>query len=421
VKTIRAILKTATFKQSSLTFGATLVNGFLGMAFFIIVARALGPSEYGLFSVIIAALTLTADIGDLGTDTGIVRFVARFIKTKPKKAYRFLKFGLKVKLAVTFLLMLLGWVAAPWLARTVFNKPELTLGLRIGFMGTGSALLFSFSTHALQGLQNFRAWSLLFVGTNMVRLLMILTFVYVGKLSSVGAVGVYIIMPLIGFAVSLYVLPHNFLKVKNENIIAREFFRYNRWVALFTLIAAVSARLDIFMSARLLTNEQVGYYSAAAQLGQVFPQLVTALGTVIAPKMAEMDKNNFLSYLKKTQLMVVFIALLGLASIPVGAIFIPIFYGSAYTAAVPIFSILVLGMLIFLISVPVHNAIFYYYSYPKLFVWLAIGNIIIIAVFGWNLILHFGATGAALAVLVGNVFNLVIPAIWVMYQLKKNK
>ena len=99
---MKSIFATATFRQSGITFTGTLINGVLGAVFYILVARFLGPASYGLLAVTITVLTLVADIGDLGTDTGLVRFVGKFINTDKLKAYRFLKLGLKVKLLVIF-------------------------------------------------------------------------------------------------------------------------------------------------------------------------------------------------------------------------------------------------------------------------------------------------------------------------------
>ena len=76
----------------------------------------------------------------------------------------------------------------------------------------------------------------------------------------------------------------------------------NKWVALSVVISAVSSRLDTFLTARLLTESQLGIYSASNQLVQVVPQLIGALGTVIAPKMSGMSASAFPRYLKKTQM-----------------------------------------------------------------------------------------------------------------------
>lgn len=415
MRSIKSILGTATLRQSGVTFFGTILNGALGAVFYILTARFLGPAAFGLMSVAVASLTLVADIGDLGTDTGLVNFVARYFKKEPTKAKRFLKLGLKVKFFVWLLVLLIGVLLAPFLAETVFTKPELALPLKIAFIGVGFLLFFSFITHALQAFQRFWSWSGIQVGANALRVLIIFGLLSLGILNLENTLWVYITMPLIGFLVGLVLISPDFLKVKKETSVAKEFFHYNKWVAAFTLAAAFGARLDTFISARLLDTTQLGIYSAANQLVKIVPQIVVALGTVIAPKMAAMGSmKDFVSYLKKTQVMVFVLAFLGILSIPIVLYLIPILFGNQYLASGPIFIVLLFAMLVFLISVPVHMSIFYYFSYPKLFFWLSSVHLLIIAALGWKLISVYGVMGAAFTVLVGQIFNFVVPTYWVL-------
>ena len=370
----------------------------------------------------ITVLTLIADVGDLGTDTGLVNFVSRYRSKKPIKARRFLKLGLKVKFFIWILVFLLGFGLSKIISVNLFKKPELTGTLSIAFIGVGTLLLFSFITHALQAFQKFWSWSIIQVGTNGLRVILILLLLSLGVLSLENTMWLYIAMPFVGFVVGIFIISPKFLKVKNEVSVAKEFFKYNKWVAAFTLIAAFSSRLDTFISARLLSSYELGIYSAANQMVKIIPQIVVALGTVIAPIMAQMGSiEDLISYLKKTQFFVVVLALLGVLSIPVILYIIPLLFGNNYTSVGPIFIVLLFAMLIFLISIPVHMSVFYYFSYPKLFFWLSIVHLIIISVLGWKLILLYGAIGAASTVLVGQFVNFVVPLIWVIRNIRSSK
>ena len=112
---------------------------------------------------------------------------------------------------------------------------------------------------------------------------------------------------------------------------------------------------------------------------------------------------------------------MGVLSIPVVLFFIPILFGKEYVASGPPFVVLLFAMLIFLFSVPLHMAVIYYFSYPKLFFWVSLGHLAIIAGLGWVLISSFGAMGAAFTVLVGNIFNFVVPATWVLLKIRSSR
>ena len=420
ITTFGSVFSTTTFKQTSITFSGTIINGLLGALFYILTARFLGPAAFGLMSVAVTTLTLVADIGDLGSNTGIVNFIPRYLNEDKTKALRFLKLGLEVKLFVALTVFILGWFLSPYISSEILLKPELSVPLKIVFSGVGFSLLFSFIISTLQAFQRFWSWSILQIATNSLRVILVLSLIYLGSFTLNNNLLIYIVVPFIGFTAGLLLIPRQFLSVTSEKDVAKEFFKYNKWVALFTIIAAIGARIDTYISARLLTSTQLGFYSASLQLVQVVPQIVVSIHTVVAPKMASMGKiEELVKYIKKTQIMVLGLAGLGLLSIPLVILLIPILYGPEYVPTIPIFVVHLFAMLVFLISVPVHMAIFYYFSYPKLFFWLSFVQLILVSSLSFFLIPEIGVIGAALAVLVGQVFNFTVPLIWLLKRINQ--
>ena len=84
---MKRFISSKTFTQSGITLTGTILSGILGLLFYITVARILGPNNFGFLAVAITTITLVADIGNLGTDTGIIRFVGKYAKVD--KAHKF--------------------------------------------------------------------------------------------------------------------------------------------------------------------------------------------------------------------------------------------------------------------------------------------------------------------------------------------
>jgi len=417
---LNAVLETRTIKDSFVTSLGTAINGLLGLFFYAVLGRFLGPLSYGIFSVSVDSMTLLKDIGTTGIDTGIVRFVGKYAPLDRQKALKFLKLSLELKIGIWILIFILGWLSMPFIALTILGKPELLFPLRLSLFGVGTGLLFSLSTYAVQSFQKFWVWSGLNILSNLGRLITIFVLVALGMLTVNSSLLNYMIWPLIGFFISLLFLP-NFFKVKNEFEVGREFLNYNKWIALFTLIAAVSSRLDIYISATLLPLYQVGIYAAATQLASIVPQVVFAFGAVVAPKLASFDSDTkAFIYLKKLQALVIIIASVGIIiGIPLAKYFVlPFFYGKEYLGAIIPFSILLVTQAIFLISIPVHTAVIYYFAYPKLFVYISLGHLLIMIVGGYYLISSFGIVGAAVTALIGNIFNFAVPFIWTLRKFR---
>ena len=417
----KGIFSTATFKQSQITIAGTLINGALGALFYIVLARFLGPADFGLLIISLTTLVLVADIADIGTNTGLVRFVSSSLAGNSDRAYRFLKLSLEIKLIAWAISFLIIFLLAPILATAVFHKDELILPLKLIAFGIGGALLFTFATSSLQAYQKYFTWSVINILTNSLRLLLI---VFLGSyliLDVENSLLIYIFLPFFGFFVALFILPaRKIIQSKNEFHLSKELFKYNIPVAIFTMIAAFSARLDIYLNAALLSVKEVGIYGAANQLVQIMPQLVSALGLVSAPKFASYTNNlQMLTYFKKFQVLVLGLMFLGILTIPLSIYLIPLLYGSAYSGAVIPFVLLFLGQLVFLFSIPVHHSIIFYFGRPDVFIWVALGHLLIIGVLGYLLILSFGITGAALTVLIGMVFNFLFPLGWLLLKLRK--
>ncbi len=415
---IKEIVKSKTLSHFLITSGGTAINGFLGLLFYIYVARILGPASYGLLSVAIAFIAMMADLSDLGIDTGIIRFLGKYIDDR-ERAFRFIKLALEAKILIWLVIIFFGWFASPLIANNIFLKEELTDPLRLSLFGIGGALIYSLVTHVLQAWQKFVSWSLVNISMNALRLLALFLLVYLYQANLEYTLLIYIAIPFIGFFITLILLP-NFLKVNNEQTVKTELFHYSKWVAMVGILTAIGTRLDTFLTARFLSNIEVGIYSAANQLTVVIPQLIFALATVVAPKLASLDtKQKAINYLKKLQLLVAGIFVIGLVSIPLLILLIPLLLGDSYQNSIAPFILLFIAQLIFLLSLPAHQAIFYYFAKPKLFTYTALGQLIIVAVLGWILIPQYGVIGAALTILISNTFNFLVPTFWVVYNFSK--
>ncbi|MDD5415781.1 MAG: oligosaccharide flippase family protein [Candidatus Daviesbacteria bacterium] len=418
---LKVILSTATFKQSQITVIGTIINGCLGALFYIVLARFLGPYSFGLLTVSVASLTLIADIVDFGTNTGIVRFVSSSLASNRDAALKFLKLSLEIKIVVWILVLAGGIILAPFIADKIFNKTELVMPLRLVMVGVGGALLFSFATSSLQAFQKYLTWSFVNIFTNFLRLLFILLLIFYQQLNLTSGLLVYLLLPFFGFSLTLFFIPaRKIFQVRGEFGVAKQFFKFNFWVAAFTLVAAISSRLDTFLIARLLSPKELGIYGAANQLVQVVPQIVSALGIVAAPKFASfVSIAQMIQFFKKFQLLVLGLAVLGSLVILISYLIIPFIYGGQYKEAVLPFIILFLAMLVFLISVPVHNSIIYYFGKPQVFVWVSIGHLLIIGFLGYLLVSNYGVVGAAVSVLAGMIFNFLIPLGWFLMKVRR--
>lgn len=407
------ILKTNTLRQAAITFSATFVNGTLGFFYYATTARYLGPENFGILTISLTVLALFADIGNFGINAGLVNFVSKFKTINILTSQRYLKLSLKLKLYIGFVTIIIGYLISPILSVYIFHKPELLIPLRLAFFGVSTTWLFSFATSYFQAFEKFISWGLIQIMTNLLRLSMIIILYLYSVLDINYALISYIVMPLFGFLITMAYMPKDFLKVKNENKLTSKFLNFNKWIGVSAVASSLSSKLDTFILAALLTSRDVGIYSAAYQIVQVVPQLVTALGTVIAPKFASFRfKEAAVEYYFKTQKLVIIISILGISGIPVFKLLIPFLLGNKYNDSFVVFSIILLGMLLFLLATPIHNLIIYYYNNTKLLSLISSSNLVILLILGYLSVIKFGVIGMASVTVILNLINLIVPAIW---------
>lgn len=418
-KNILEILSTKTLQHSLVTISGTVINGVLGLFFYILLARNLGPANFGIFTVAATSLTLLADIGSFGVDTSVIRFLGKY--DAKEKSRSFLKLALKIKFLVWLIILGVGWVLAPIIAQTFFQKSDLIFPLRLAFLGVGGAMLFSLISSALQGYQRYQNWAQLNISINLLRLILLILGIFLAILTVNNALYIFIATPFLGFLIGSTLLSNFISAPLNKNIFS-EFFTFNKWIAVLTVIAAISARLDTYLLTRFANIVEVGFYGVATQLSSVLPQLIFALAAVVAPKLASFSSSEqAVRYLKKLVLLTSSLAVMGIILLPLIGLLIPLIFGKSYENSIAPFSILFIAQLVFLISLPAHQAIFYFFAQPQIFVGVTLINILTMIFVGLWLVPIYGLIGAAVTLLIGNLVNFILPTIWVIWQFSKKK
>ncbi|MDP2684907.1 MAG: oligosaccharide flippase family protein [bacterium] len=150
---LKSILSTTTFRQSLVTITGTILNGVLGALFYIVLVRFLVPSDFGLLIISLTTSVLIVDIADIGTNTGLIRFVSSNLITNKEKASRFLKLGPEIKLMTWAVSFLVIFFLSPILSTQIFHKEEVILPLPFVAFGVGGVLLFTFVISMLRAYQ----------------------------------------------------------------------------------------------------------------------------------------------------------------------------------------------------------------------------------------------------------------------------
>ncbi len=403
---VREIIRSRTFSQSLITSGTSVINGFLGMSFFVFSARILGPNEYGILTILFTVVPMLSDILDFGTNQSLVRFIPKY-QNHPDSKKSIIRKNLQIKLFSGVLTAFTLAILSKIISETIFGKGELTTTISLLGLGVLGQLLFSFSTSVEQAEEKYWNWSQLLIGTNLLRLVVTILLFVLGIASPVCVGLVYVLSPLMGFLTSYILKVRRVIGQGHVGQVPVDFYRFNRWATAFTTVSSVGSRIDTLISSRLLSLDLLGNYGLANQSVSILPQISGGIGAVMAPKFASFStqaKNS--SYLFKSTLFTSGVSLFAaLLIFPIG-IWMFSLAGEAFLQSTLAFMPLLISMVLFSATAPVRDSILYYYSDPKFFFWIGLAHVFLVSVSSYLLIPALGLVGSGVSVLVGQIFIL---------------
>ncbi|MBC7129897.1 oligosaccharide flippase family protein, partial [Candidatus Bathyarchaeota archaeon] len=114
-----------------LFLGEFISTAFLAIAS-ILIARLLGPTDYGIYSLALVAPSLLASIIGLGIDQAAVRFPAKYkAENKPTHITQILKVALTLRLLTGTGASIICFLLADFWAANLLNNPAVSPYIRI--------------------------------------------------------------------------------------------------------------------------------------------------------------------------------------------------------------------------------------------------------------------------------------------------
>jgi len=391
------------------------VSGGLAAIFFILLANWLPQSEYGSLTTLVVTTTVISSFLNLGVNQTLVNLLSSKNSIDTESS-QILSLALVIKLVCGVPLIVFFELFSREIAQILFHKPDLSTYVSIIGYGVCAQLLFAFSVSVAQSRQNYRLWSTLFIVTNLLRLLITGGLFKLGLLTGFISGMCYALIPLLG-PIIVFALPEFRFRITiPSKANTHKFLSFNNWTAMFNSVSSVSSRLDSLLTARYVSLSDNGSYGLANQIVSVFPQLITAIGSVTTPKFASFSSpQSHSKYLPKA---VLFTSGIAFVSLLFFAIITPHLYslvGYAYSASQTMFYILLFTQIVFLAASPISDSILHYYRRPKIIFYQSLGQGIVVFSAAIILIQKFGLSGSAISALLGQVFSalfLVISYVW---------
>jgi stage V sporulation protein B len=311
----------------------------------IIIARLLGPGNYGLYTLILVAPALFTSLADAGMNSALVRFPAKLrSEGNLSGSNRAIKLGFLLKLTLSLAAFLVCYLGANPISTTLLNRPDSAPYLQLAGVLIIFQAIFNAASNAFIGLDLMHYSAGIQILYSALKSTLSPILILIG-FAIEGAITGYLIGLLIAGAVGTIILFAKHTRPTSqptpnsrEPVQLRELIYYSLPLYLAALLTVIINQYQNLVLARFTTNVPIGNFNAAWNFNSLLSILIYPISTAIFPMFSKIDPKREARDLARGFLLAVKYASLMLipASIAV-MVFAPdlvlLTYGRGYTLA----------------------------------------------------------------------------------------
>jgi O-antigen/teichoic acid export membrane protein len=370
----------------------TLVAFFVG----ILVARYLGPDNFGLLNYAISFAGLFTSFANLGLDSIVIR---ELVKTPDKK---------DIILGTVFRLRLMGsFITILLVSITAFLIKEPTFNLLL-IVIIASATIFQsigvveqFFQSRVEAKFNVIAQSSSFFIAALLKVLIVFLnkpLIYFAVVQSIEslflAVGYYFVYRKNNLIISTW---------KYDSTVAQSLLKDSWPLVLSGVVIAIYMKIDQVMIKNFMEIKEVGYYAAAVKLCEAWYFIPMAVSTSVFPAIVNAKQKSEKLYLNRLQKLYDFLAAIAIIiAIPVtflSGFIIDILFGPKFQPAASVLTIYIWAGVATFLGVASSQYLIAE-NLTKLSFYRTLIGMIINVIFNLYLIPVYGINGAAIATLI---------------------
>ena len=362
---IKGWATSATAKDTYILFAGNVISAFFAFLFTLFVSRGLSVSEFGIFSAASNLIVIISSLSDLGISSGIVNFVAKYLaKGNRETSEKYTKAAFLLKFAITFILVVLIGVFAPFVSKFLLATGEIKIAYWVAGISIG-IFLWGFFPNILQAQKRFLASIVVDLSFAIPRAILGFALLLIGVLTLDNALLAFFVSFVLVVVVGFKLVGTSFLRTRPNKKIYMDVLKFSGWLGVNRFISGISGRLDIQMLAVLVGATSTGLYSIPARLASFVVVLVSSFSAVLAPRLAAFDdREKEKTYIAKAVLASLAVVVGVVFWIIIAKPFILILFGEKYLEAVPIFQALTASMIPFILTIPSVTAIIYSMKKP---------------------------------------------------------
>lgn len=283
----------------SLLFAGLVIELSVSFVAKAVIARLLGPVNYGAVSLGVTTLGLLSTLSLLGLHTGVGRYLPRFDHEADRRGVIISAF--QIVIPVSTAVSILVVIFANQIATYVFTDPSTAVYLRIFALAIPFTAIMKLSTGVIQGLQQTAPKVIVQNITPPVTRFSAVAIAVVVGAGSIGIASAYAIAYVVAAVVGLY-----FVFTRTEVLsdikptrIHKKLLSFSMPLIISAAISFVLTDLDTFMLGYFASTRDVGIYNVVYPLAQLLTTGLTAFGFLFMPVISELDSENAIDEIQR--------------------------------------------------------------------------------------------------------------------------
>ncbi len=387
-----------------------------GMAINFVLARLLGPHNYGTFGLVMSILIFT----DLFVHTGIPEAVKKFGGENPESIRNLVEKTVKWQILYCVIMFLLLFLLAPFIAK-IFHDEKLIPFIKIASINVLFYGMYKYVAGIQNGLHNFFKFTSLAIIYSFTRVVAIIGLTWAG-FSLTGALLGNVIASLVALFIGVLITRLPKTDVIQEKFTTRSYLDFVLPNVLYFVGLNSLFTIDLWFVKYFLGNLEVGLYVAAATLAKLPYLFSVGLSAVLLPSISRAvflkdDKRVDKVVFESLRYLLIFLFLLIVLFISNDRLIMETFFGIAYSDAGPVLTILIVGLSLFTIMAVIHTVLISHNLMKLCFVQIVI-LLVIDTVLNFILVPRYHLMGAAISTASVGFIGIVMSSVYKFRYLK---
>lgn len=237
----------------------------------LIIAKGLRPIDFGIYSLALSLYSLVGTFGNIGVkQMALVKLPSVYINQDKEKTNSILTYYFRISLIIGILIMIIGYIIAPYLSKLLYGRQDIGRFSRILFLMPPLMILYKLIVVILEGTGNMKYLAILESTSVLIKSLILIALVTLGLGLGILIYG-WLISAIASSILAIFLykrlglvnkrLPSIFEIVKVPySLEGWHFLRFNLSMGLSENIINLNENLPIILLGIFVLPEEVGYF-----------------------------------------------------------------------------------------------------------------------------------------------------------------